>query len=266
MKAVTGVFRSASDAERALAQFRELPLPEDRLALLTPSTPGSGRAVEAVPTVSGEQPGMGKTIGAVVGAAAGFSGGSLLVAVLVPGVGAVTAIGLLGAAALAAAGAAVGGVAGGKSENFMTDGLPGDEIFVYEDALRNGRSMVIAMAEDEPEAARFRELLDTEGAESVDAAREQWWIGLRSAEKEHYSTRKNQNVGNDEKFYRLGFESALHARTRGKKLPQVLAEMNSKAEEIEREYPRMDAAELFRKGYRRGRDYYEQLCNASKAA
>ena len=265
MKAVTGVFRSASDAERALAQFCELALPEDRLTLLTPSTSGSGRHIEAVPIASTEQPGMGKAIGALVGGAAGLSGGSLLVAALVPGVGPITAIGLLGGAVLGAAGATVGAVAGGRSENFMTEGLPEDEIFVYEDALRKGRSVVIAMARDESEAVRFRELFKAEGAESVDAAREQWWVGLRSAEEQHYSSH-SRNFGNDEKFYRLGFEAALHARTRCKEYDQVLAEMDSKIEDIERQYPGMNAAEPFRKGYERGRDYYQQLCNESKAA
>ena len=264
MKAVTGVFRSASDAERALAQFRELGLPEERLTLLTSSTSG-GRHGEDVPTASTEQPGMGKTIGALIGGAAGLSGGPLLVAALIPGVGPITAIGLLGGAVLGAAGATVGAVTGGKSENFMTEGLPEDEIFVYEDALRKGRSVVIAMAKDESEAARFRELFKTENAESVDAAREQWWIGLRSAEEEHYASH-SRKFGNDEKFYRLGFEAALHARTRCKEYDQVLAEMDSKIEDIEREYPGMNAGEPFRKGYERGRDYYQQLCNESKAA
>lgn len=265
MKAVTGVFGSASDAERTLAQFRELAVPEDRLTLLTPSTPGSTRHIEAFPTSETEQPGMGKAIGALVGGAAGLSGGPLLIAALVPGVGPITAIGLLGGAVLAAAGATIGAVAGGKSENSMTEGLPEDEIFVYEDALRKGRSVVVAMAKDESEAARFRELFKTEGAESVDAAREQWWIGLRRAEEEHYSVH-NRNFSNDEKFYRLGFEAALHARSRCKEYDQILSEMDSKIEDIEREYPGMDAGEPFRKGYERGRDYYQQLCNESKAA
>jgi hypothetical protein len=265
MKVVTGVFSSASDAERALAQFRELALPEDRLTLLTPATSGIGHHIEALPTSSTEQPGMGKAIGALVGGAAGLSGGPFLIAALIPGVGPITAIGLLGGGVLAAAGATIGSVAGGKSENFMTEGLPEDEIFVYEDALRKGRSVVIAMAKDEPEAAHFRELMRTEGAESVDAAREQWWIGLRSAEEEHYSSH-GRNFTDDEKFYRLGFEAALHARTRCKEYDQVLAEMDSNIEDIEREHPGMNAGEPFRKGYERGRDYYQQLCNESRAA
>jgi hypothetical protein len=189
---------------------------------------------------------MAKAIGALVGGAAGLSGGPLIVAALVPGVGPITAIGLLGGAVLAAAGASVGAVAGGKLENAMTDGLPEDELFVYEDALRQGRSVLIALAGDEAEAARFRELLKAEGAESVDAAREQWWIGLRGAEHEHYS-KFGRNLSDDEKFYRLGFESALHARTRCKEYDQVMAEMTAEIEELERQYPGAEVAEPFRR-------------------
>jgi uncharacterized protein with PIN domain len=261
MKAVIGVFTSVADAQRALAQFREIVLPEDWLTLLTPS---SLNEQKAAPMVSTEQPGIGKTVGALVGGGAGLTCGPLLVAALVPGVGPVTALGLLGGAVLAAAGASVGALVGGKSENFMTDGLPKDELFVYEDALRKGRSVVIAMAKDELEAARFRELLLTEGAESVDAARENWWIGLRSAEQEHYSA-QGRNFTDDEKFYRLGFESSLHARTRCMEYDQMMGEMNNQIEDIEQEFGTA-AGEAFRKGYERGRDYYQQLCNESKAA
>ncbi len=265
MKGVTGVFRSASDAQRAVVQFCDLALPEDRLTLLTPSTSGSGHHIETVATASTEQPGMGKAIGARVGGTAGLSEDPLLVAAIVPGVGPITAIGLLGGAVLAAAGATVGAVAVAAPDNFIAEGLPEDEIFVYEDALRKGYSVVIAMAKDESETVLFRELFKTEGAESVDVLREQWWIGLRSTEEEHYSSH-SRNFGSDEKFYRLGFESALHARTRCKEYDQVLAEMDSKIEDVERSYPGMDAGEPFRKGYERGRDYYQQLCDESKAA
>src|SRR5580704_11306685 len=201
MKAVTGVFRSRSDAERTLAEMVSMGLRQDKVTLLTPES--STAEVQRVPTVAGEQPGMGKAIGAVMGASVALSGVPLIAAVMVPGVGAITALGILGGAILAAAGASIGAAAGAKLENSMTEGLPEDELFVYEDALRKGRSVVIALA-DETKASLFRELLKAEGAEEVDAAREQWWIGLRDAEHEHYSA-LGKNFGDDEKFYRLGF-------------------------------------------------------------
>jgi hypothetical protein len=263
MKSVTGVFRSGSDANGALSELRSIGLPEDRITLLTPGTTGTD--LGSVPVVAAEQPGMAKAIGALVGGAAGLSGGPLVIAALIPGVGPITAIGLLGGAILGAAGASVGALAGGKMENAMTEGLPEDELFVYEDALRQGRSVLIALASDDPEATAFRELLKAQGAESVDAAREQWWIGLRGAEQEHYS-KFGKNLSDDEKFYRLGFESALHARTRCKEYDQVMAEMSVEIEEMERRYPGADVAKPYRRGYERGRDYYQRLCDESKAA
>jgi hypothetical protein len=263
MKSVTGVFRSVADAKTALANLRSTGLGEDRFTLLTPGNQDS--ELSSVPVVTAEQPGMAKAIGALAGAGLGFSGGSLVVAALIPGVGPITALGLLGGAVLAAAGASIGAVAGSKLENAMTEGLPEDELFVYEDALRQGRSVLIALVEDEAEASRVRDLLKAEGAEAVDAAREKWWIGLRSAEQEHYST-FGKNLSEDEKFYRMGFESALHARTRCKEYDQVLAEMTVEIEELERQNPGAEVAEPFRRGYERGRDYYQRLCDERKAA
>jgi hypothetical protein len=208
---------------------------------------------------------MGKAIGAVVGGVGGFSGGSLLLAAIIPGVGPVTAVGLLGAAILAAAGATAGAIAGESLENSMAKGLPEDEIFVYEDALRKGRTVVVAIADDADAAEPLRELMTSAGAESVDAAREQWWIGLRSSEREHYAGSGAQSP-DEEKYYRLGFEAALHARTRCKEFDQVSSEMNSRLEEVQQEHPGVDVSEAFLKGYQRGRDYYQRLCDESKAA
>jgi hypothetical protein len=260
MKAITGVFRSSADAERAMSQLQAIGLSHDRLTYLTPRAAGEAE----IPSESTEQPGMGTAIGALVGGAAGLSAGPLLMAALIPGVGPISAMGLLGGAFIAAAGATAGGALGARSENFMSDGLPEDEIFVYEDALRKGRTVVIAMAKDDFEADRFGELLRTEGAESVDSAREEWWVGLRSAEQEHYAA-DGQNFGPDEQFYRKGFESALHARTRCKEYDQVMNEMTAQVEEVEQQSG-TQAAEAFRRGYERGRDYYQSLCDESKAA
>lgn len=260
METLTGVFASQSDAQHAMAELRLAGAQEDQIALLTPGS--SQTEPESVPNVAAEQPGMGK---AVLGTATGLSAGPLLFAAIVPGVGPVTAFGRLGGAVLAVAGATVGSAAGGRLESQMTEGLPEDEIFVYEDALRKGRIVVIVQVNDETEASRFRELLQTEGGETVDAARDKWWIGLRSAEQEDYSAH-GRKFGDDEVFYRLGFEAALHARTRCKEYDQTLGEMDAKIEELEKEYPGRDVAEPFSRGYERGRDYYQHLCDESKAA
>jgi len=262
MDAVTGIFFSQSEAEDAVKDLRATGIPADKITLLTP---GHIQNLEALPVDSTEQPGMGKAMGALLGAATGLSGGALLVAAVIPGVGPVTAAGLLGGAILAAAGATVGASVGGSMENSVSEGLPEDEIFVYEDALRKGRTVLIAFAQDEPQAEQLRELLRMKGAEAIDVARHQWWIGLRSAEREHYSA-SGKSFAEDEKFYRLGFEAALHARSRCKEFDQISAEMAREVEDLEQKHPGAAVAEAYTRGYQRGRDYYQRLCDEKRAA
>ncbi|HEY7099307.1 MAG TPA: hypothetical protein VH437_21460 [Terriglobales bacterium] len=268
MQAVTGIFLSQDQAKKAVDRLRSSGLSNDAVTLLTPGK-RSEQELKTVPVDTTEQPGMGKAIGAVIGGAAGLS--SAAVAAIIPGVGLVTAVGLLGAAVLTAAGAGVGAAAGKSLENSMSHGLPEDEIFVYEDALRKGRSVVVALVEDESKAADCRKLLKEEGAEAVDAARNEWWIGLRSAEQEHYlksgpGPRIPRNFDEAERYYRMGFEAALHARARCKEFDQVSQEMANRVEELEQQNPGVELAESFTRGYQRGREYYQHLCDQSKAA
>ena len=266
MKAISGVFQTLEDAERAVKEVRAAGVSPENVTLLTPGTTDKiDQELQSVPVDTSEQVGMGKTFGAVLGGAAGLSGGALLIA-LVPGVGPITAVGLLGAGILGAAGASIGASAGGKLEGSMSRGLPEDEIFVYEDALRKGRSVVIALSDNARTTALLRDLLKAEGAETIDAARDQWWIGLRSAEENRYAVATSRSFTEDEKFYRLGFEAALHARTRCKEFDQVSAEMSAVLEDVQRQYPNANVEEPFTKGYQRGREYYQQLCDEAKAA
>ena len=262
MQAVTGVFPSQKQAEVAVKKLQAHVVPADKITLLTPGE-NVPEELAPLPVDTTEQPGMGTAIGAVVGGAAGISGGLLVAAI--PGVGPVIAVGILGAEILGAAGAAIGGLVGRSLENVTSQGLPEDEIFVYEDALRRGRSVVVSLAEDEHTARRVRELLEETAAETVDAARDQWWIGLRSAEREHYA-KSGRDFHQDEKFYRLGFEAALHARTRCKEFDQVSAEMDARLEDLQRQNPGVDLAEPFTRGYQRGREYYQRVCDRTKAA
>ncbi|HKU25937.1 MAG TPA: hypothetical protein VJQ54_10735 [Candidatus Sulfotelmatobacter sp.] len=265
MEAVTGVFQTRETAERALSDVRNAGITEHRVTLLTPgSVDHVEKEVRQVPTDTTEQPGMGNAMGALLGGGIGFTGGSVLMA-LIPGLGPVTALGLLGAGILGAAGATIGGTAAGKIENASYQGLPEDEIFVYEDALRRGRSVVVAIAENSGQASQLREVLQRDGAESVDAAREQWWTGLRGAEHEHYVS-SGANFSEDEKFYRMGFEAALHARTRCMEFDQVSAEMDADLEDVKRQNPGQKVEEPFTRGYQRGREHYQRLCDETRKA
>jgi len=262
MEAVTGVFATRAEAELALHDVHKAGIPEDKLTLLVPGTVDQvDKEVRSIPTDTTEQPGMGTAMGALMGGGVGIAGSSILMA-LVPGLGPVTALGLLGEAILGAAGASIGATVGAKAERSSYKGLPEDEIFIYEDALRRGRSVVVALADDEPSASLVREVFKKHRAESVDAAREQWWTGLRSAEKSHY-TMSGGSFDDKEKFYRMGFEAALHARTRCMEFDQISAEMDAALEDVQRRYPSANVEEPFTRGYQRGREHYQRLCDES---
>ena len=139
MEPVVGIFVSRKDAAEASVRLRSQGFAPERVQLLLPSTP---HAEDVIPTEDAEQSGVGQAVGGVVGGAMGASAGLGLGAVaaslLVPGVGAVTAVGLA-AAALFGAGGAVGGAAlGGALEEKSREGLPRDEAYLYEDALEAG--------------------------------------------------------------------------------------------------------------------------------
>jgi len=46
----------------------------------------------------------------------------------------------------------------------------------------------------------------------------------------------------------------------------VSGEMNAALEDVQRENPGMNVEEAFTRGYQRGRDHYQQLCDEKKAA
>lgn len=253
MKTVVGIFTAQKEAERAADLLRTAGIAETCINLLTPCT--DVRELDAVPTTQTEQPGMGKAIGGVVGGAVGLAAGSHLGSViatsLIPGVGPVIAIGIASAALLGIGGAAGGAMAGGAVENSLATGLPEDELFVYEDALRKGRSVVFVFTDDDAWAEKAREVLTQAGAESLDAARQQWWVGLRSAEEEAYSV-QGGDFQRDETTYQCGFEAALHRTTRDKPYAEAASYLRAR-------YPELYQEEPFRRGYERGRAYQRNV-------
>jgi hypothetical protein len=90
--------------------------------------------------------------------------------------------------------------------------------------------------------------LQAEGAEAIDAAPEQWWTGLRSAEQERY-LKSGRQFGDGERFTSWRFESALHARTRCKEFDQIAFEMTSDLEELQPQYPGAEVEEPFARGF-----------------
>ncbi|HEV2916005.1 MAG TPA: hypothetical protein VGX92_22185 [Pyrinomonadaceae bacterium] len=260
MRTVSGIFQTREAAERAVAHLHSIGIKDEQISFLAPGT--STEELDAsVPTTETEQPGMGKAIGGWAGGALGVAGGmhigAAAASLFVPGVGPVIAAGLIGAALLGIGGASVGLAAGGALEDAVAEGLPQDELYVYEDALRQGRTVVIVVGDDDAQGESTRNILAQAGAESIDAARESWWVGLRDAEDEQYAG-QGRDFKRDEPYYRKGFEAALHPQLRDRSYEdnsELLRERHAGAYEHE----------AFRRGYERGQAYHRGLKEKYKA-
>jgi hypothetical protein len=240
MEPIVGIFSSRTAAERAGERLREGGFPAERISMLLPGDVATPKSIEAaVPTEEAEQAGVGQAIGGVVGGAAGASAGVLAASLLIPGVGAVTAIGL--AAALFGA---LGGVKAGSALEKTRHGIPKDELYLYEDALAHGKGVVFVHPETDDEAAGARRTVEEAGAESLEAAREAWWVGIRDTEKAHYDSLEG-DFDSDEELYREGLVAALLPQTRGKSYDEALPLVRKVfADAVEHK--------AFREGYARG--------------
>ena len=248
MKTIVGIFRIPEDAASAARELQLLGFEERNLTILYPDNGKS--EVEAVPSEDAEQPGMGKALGGVVGGAAGLGAGAAIAGLLLPGVGPVLAI-TFGAVAAGIGGAAVGAAAGGALEEVWTKGVPKDEVFFYEDALRQGRALLVALSEDDEQLERGRKIIEKSGAESLDAAREKWWIGLRDADEAVYMGPADFSPA----VFRRGFEAALEPDVRGQSLEEIKGYLRDR-------YPDDIDNATFRHGFERGRQYYEKIARS----
>jgi hypothetical protein len=227
MRAITGTFDSLVDGRRAAERVAAV-VGADHISLLTPESPRS--EVKTIPTTE-DMRDVGAPMGAAVGAALGIG-----TAVMIPGLGQVMALGVAAAALFGAAGGVLGWKAGDAADRALSGGLPADEVYFYEDALRQGHTVLVALVEDPKNEGVVRDLLAACGAESIDAARERWWMGIRDAEAEHYDVHEFEQ---HERLYRYGYLAGVT----GARPPQEL--------EL---WPHLDAHEqsAVQRGYERG--------------
>lgn len=98
MQSIVGIFTERRSAEGAATALRAPEIAGDRVSMLTPDM-SRREVVGRVPTDEGEAPGIGPTLGGVVGLAAGATGGMQLATAaavtLFPFVGPVIVTGLL---------------------------------------------------------------------------------------------------------------------------------------------------------------------------
>ena len=209
MEPVVGIFVTRKQAESATERLCESGL--DELTLLTPSD--WKKQVQDVRTEDVEHRGMGAAlcglVGCALGVAGGFEFGAVAAARLAAGADPALALALLSAAILGAGGAVAGIAAGHTLETSLCDGLPKDELFIYEDALGQGRFVVIAFTNKTLSAMAVRDVMARAGAESLDAACRGWRPGWRPVEKPSGS---DGRITGAYSSLRLAFKRTFHLR------------------------------------------------------
>jgi hypothetical protein len=246
MEPVVGIFESRAAAARAGQELRRRGFREDGIQLLLPISP----VEEYVPPLDdAERPGIGQAIGGVVGgvagATAGLGLGALTASFLIPGIGAVAAVGSAAAALAGIAGAIGGAGAGAAVEEATRSGLPHDELYLYEDALSRGKGVLFALVESEEEAGEARRLLEEAGAESLDAARRRWWLGVEIHERGHAPDPRSGGSELAATVYGKGFLSALRPELEGVPYESAVFRLQERMGDLARE-------PAFRLGFERG--------------
>ncbi|HWZ86568.1 MAG TPA: hypothetical protein VN032_10225, partial [Thermoanaerobaculia bacterium] len=164
----------------------------------------------------------------------------------IPGIGPVAAVGYAVAALFGVAGGIGGATAGAAAEAASRTGIPADELYLYEHALARGKGVLFALVESDEEATKARAVLEAAGAESLDAARKQWWVGIEDLEKENPGTLPPDSESVDT-IYRRGFLAALQPD-----LENVTFE--AAASRLEKTLGRVALSPAFQRGFERGQE------------
>jgi hypothetical protein len=173
MQTIVGIFTSREAGEGSVAQLVQSGIPPACIVFLSGERPED--ALPPIPTTDTEADGMGKTmggfVGGVAGASAGLGLGSAVASLMVPGIGPILAAGIGAAALLGIGGAAVGAKVGEESEHQSDTGVPRDDLGVYRELLKQGRTLVVVETDSEEEASQARAILDRNAALDLDAER-----------------------------------------------------------------------------------------------
>jgi anti-sigma B factor antagonist len=156
METAIGVFSSRDSAQESVKELLRRGVPESSLVFLTRS--------ESEAKTVGKQ--LGAFTGGFVGGAAGMSAGVAAATLLLPGVGAIFALGFGAAALLGLAGAGAGASAGSAIGHDAAAPEPtsaekcSEDAAFFREVLKEGRSLVVVRTESKETAATACAVLD----------------------------------------------------------------------------------------------------------
>lgn len=156
METAIGVFASRDRAEDAVRELLQRAVPESSLVFLTRS--------ESEAKTVGKQ--LGAFAGGFAGGAAGMTAGVAAATLLLPGIGAVFALGFGAAALLGLAGAGAGATTGAAiahesgAPQPTTDAKSAEDAAFFREVLKEGRSLVVVRTESKDIATTACAILD----------------------------------------------------------------------------------------------------------
>ena len=159
METAVGVFASRDTAEQSVKELLQKGVPESALVFLTRS--------ESEAKTVGKQ--LGAFAGGFVGGAAGMTAGVAAATLLLPGIGAVFALGFGAAALLGLAGAGAGATTGSAiahdagAPQPTPDQKASEDASFFREVLKEGRSLVVVRTESQETAATACSVLDRLG-------------------------------------------------------------------------------------------------------
>ena len=171
MANIIGLFDDRREAESAVQQLVNSGVGRDDISIVSRDDNEGTRDLKSDDDTSGAAKGAG--IGAALGGVGGLLAG--LAGLAIPGIGPILAAGPIAAALGGALGGAGLGAAAGGLIGALTDiGVPEHEARHYEEAVRQGSTLLTVRADDDADAERVATIMENCGAIDIegDAARD----------------------------------------------------------------------------------------------
>jgi hypothetical protein len=160
--AVFGIFKSSTEAERAVDTLIAAGYPSSDISVLLPDTESSREFAHAKDTKAPEGTTVGVTTGGVIGGTLGVLAG--IGALAIPGIGPFIAAGPIMAGL---AGLGLGGAVGGLVGALVGMGIPEYEAKRYEGRVRGGGTLLSVHCDTAQQITRAKDLLKGVGAEDI---------------------------------------------------------------------------------------------------
>jgi hypothetical protein len=165
--AVFGIYRSATEAERAVDTLIAAGFASSAISVLLPDTRSTKDFAHHKDTKAPEGTTVGATTGGVIGGTLGVLAG--IGALAIPGIGPFIAAGPIMAGL---AGLGVGGAVGGLVGALVGMGIPEYEAKRYEGRVKDGGTLLSVHSETSEQVTRAKDLLKQTGAEDISSTSE----------------------------------------------------------------------------------------------